>query len=332
MRNQQTAEATVNGGMSPVSRPPVIRKKKKDITRTIFIIALMIVPIIHFLIFTIYINFDTILLSFQRKNSDGIYVFNDDLLKNYKDFFRISFTSYSTFPTAIKNSIMYFVLNDVVIVPCSVVITYFLYKRVFMHQVFRVVFYLPCIVSMVVMIMSYRFMFDSSFGIVNPLLEVLGLEEVIPYEFGWLGTRKTANGVIIGYCIWAGLGGNFILLASAMERIPEELVEAGKMDGLGFFGELWSITIPLIGTTLATLYMMGTSVIFTFFLQVKLLTNGGPNGATGTIMLYIVESIKSNTNDLSGSATVGMLIALVGTPLVLLTRFIVDRVFPSYEY
>ena len=330
MDNQKVVEMNGNGGNSPISNPPIRRKKKKDITRTIFIMALMIVPIIHFLVFTVYINFDTITMSFQTKNSKGLYVFNDDLLKNYKDFFRMATTSYSTFPQAIKNSIMYFVLNDVVIVPFSVVITYFLYKRVFMHQVFRVVFYLPCIVSMVVMIMSYRFMFDSSFGIINPLLESLGLEEIIPYDFGWFGTRKTANGVIIGYCIWAGLGGNFILLASAMERIPEELVEAGKIDGLGFFGELWSITIPLIGTTLATLYMMGTSVIFTFFLQVKLLTNG--NAGTGTIMLYIVESIKGNTHDLTGSATIGMIIAIVGTPLVLLTRLIVDKVFPAYEY
>jgi ABC-type sugar transport system permease subunit len=117
-----------------------------------------------------------------------------------------------------------------------------------------------------------------------------------------------------------------------MQRIPEELVEAGEIDGLGFFRELWSITIPLIGTTLATLYMMGTTVIFTFFLQVKLLTNGGPNGSTATIMLYIAESIKSDTNDLTGSATIGMIIAVVGTPLVLLTRVIVDKVFPSYEY
>ena len=332
MNNELMTETTVDGGNSPVTAPSVNRKPKKDITRTIFIIAMMIIPILHFFIFTVYINFDTVLLSFQHKTPLGKYALNADLFKNYKDFFRMATTSYSTFPIAIKNSLMYFALNDVVIVPLSVIMTYFLYKKVFMHQVFRVVFYLPCIISMVVMVMSYRFMFDSSFGVVNPLLESLGLEHLIPYDFGWFGTKSTANGVIVGYCIWAGLGGNFILLASAMGRIPEELVEVGKVEGLGFFKELWKVTIPLIGTTLATLYMMGTTVIFTFFLQVKLITNGGPNGATGTIMLYIVESIKGNTSDLTGSATIGMIIAVVGTPLVLLTRFIVDKVFPSYEY
>ena len=184
---------------------------------------------------------------------------------------------------------------------------------------------------MVVMVMVYSFMFDSSFGIVDPILTKLGLEHKIP-EWGWLGTRDTANGLIVGYCIWGGLGGNLILLASAMGRIPEELVEAGKIDGLGFFREMWSVTVPLIGTTLGTLYMMGTTVIFTFFMQVKLISNGGPNGQTGTIMLYIVEVVKADTFDLSGAATVGMIVAAIGTPLVLLTRWIVDKVFPAYEY
>ena len=190
-------------------------------------------------------------------------MFNDEIFKNYIDFFRIATTSYSTFPTAVKNSLMYFALNDVVIVPLSVILTYFLYKKIFAHQVFRIVFYLPCIISMSVMIMSYRFMFDSSFGVVNPFLELLGLEHVIPYEFGWFGTKDTANGVIIGYCIWAGLGGNFILLASAMQRIPEELVEAGKIDGLGFFRELWYITLPNVFSTIATFLVVGLTSFFT---------------------------------------------------------------------
>lgn len=307
------------------------RKKKRDVSRIVFIVSLMAIPIISFLVFTVYINFNTIVMSFQYRNQKGDYVFQKNPFQNYVDFFRDTSKPYSNFSEIIQNSIMYFLLNDFVIVPLSIIMCYFLYKKVFLHQVFRVVFYLPCIISMVVMVMVYSFMFDSSFGIVDPLLTNLGLGHKIP-EWGWLGTRKTANALIVGYCIWGGLGGNLILLASAMGRIPEELVEAGKIDGLGFFREMWSITIPLIGTTLGTLFMMGTTVIFTFYLQVKLISNGGPNGKTFTIMLYIVEVVKADTYDLSGAATVGMIVAAIGTPLVLLTRWIVDRVFPAYEY
>ena len=305
-------------------------KHKTDKGRVVFTVVMIIVPIVHFLFFTVYVNLNTVILSFQTRNAAGDYVLNANPFQNYIDFFRSATKPYSTFKYAIANSLMYFLLNDVVIVPASVLLTYFLYKKIFMHKVFRVIFYFPCMISMVVLIMLYRFMFDSTFGVINPFLKSIGLGHLIP-KFGWFGTRETANGVIIGYCIWSGLGGSFILLASAMGRIPEDIVEAGKIDGVGFFRELWSITIPLIGSTLATLFMMGTTVIFTFFLQVKLITNGQPNGETSTIMLFIVESVQSDTRDLSGAATVGMLVALVGTPLVLLTRKIVDKVFPTYE-
>ena len=320
------------GGNSPVPRGATAKRKKKwDTSKIIFVVSLMIIPIISFLIFTVYINFNTIVMSFQYRNAQGDYVFNENPFQNYIDFFRDVSNPYSKFPQMLENSLMYFIVNDFVIVPLSVVLCYFLYKKVFLHQVFRVIFYLPCIVSMVVMVMVYSFMFDSSFGIVDPILTKLGLEDKIP-EWGWLGTRTSANSLIVGYCIWSGLGGNLILLGSAMGRIPEELVEAGKIDGIGFFRELWSITVPLIGTTLATLYMMGTTVIFTFFMQVKLISSGGPNGETFTLMLWIVEVVKADTRDLSGAATVGMLVAAVGTPMVLLTRWAVDKIFPAYEY
>ena len=116
-----------------------------------------------------------------------------------------------------------------------------------------------------------------------------------------------------------------------MGRVSQDVTESAQLDGIGFFPELWYITIPLIGTTLGTLYMFGTTVIFSFFLQPKLITNGGPNGETVTIMMYITDAVRGDANDLSGAAAVGNLIAIVGTPLVFLTRWAVDKVFPSYE-
>lgn len=307
------------------------RPNKQKISKVVFICVMMAVPVLHFLVFSIYLNLNTIILSFQTRTYLGDYVFRSNPFQNYINFFEQITRPYSTFPRAVLNSVLFFLLNDFVILPLSVLLTYFLYKKVFLHGFFRVVFYLPCIISIVVMVMVFRFMFDSTIGVVNPLLTRLGLEHIIP-EFGWLGTRGSAMRLLLFYCVWVGLGGNFILLASAMQRVPEDLIEAGKIDGLGFFGELWFITIPLIGSTLATLYMMGITVIFTFYLPVKLLTNGNPNGTTATIMFYIVETIKGDTHDLSGAATVGMVIAIVGTPMVLLSRRIVDKIFPSYEF
>ena len=127
------------GGNSPVPRGATAKRKKKwDTSKIIFVVSLMIIPIISFLIFTVYINFNTIVMSFQYRNAQGDYVFNENPFQNYIDFFRDVSNPYSKFPQMLENSLMYFIVNDFVIVPLSVVLCYFLYKKVFLHQVFRV--------------------------------------------------------------------------------------------------------------------------------------------------------------------------------------------------
>ena len=304
-------------------------RRKKEI---IFICVVLFIPIINFLIFNIYVNLDTIFLSFQTKNINGKYVFNfDDIFRNYKTMFRDFTAPNNKTLIVIANSLWFFILNDFVIDPLCVFFTYFLYRKIPGGKFFRVVFYLPHMISGVTMILLFRFMFDSSFGVVNPLLTAMGLGKVIP-ELGWWSTRYASMTLISLFCVWSGFGSNMLFMQSAMARIPDEVVESARLDGVGFMRELWSITIPLIGSTLATLYMLGTTVIFSFFLQVKLLSGGGPLGQSGTIMLYIFGQIENNASDMTRPATVGIVIAIVGTPLLILTRKIVDKIFPAYEF
>ena len=327
-QTQTTASEATAAANSPRQRRT---KSRKSLNEKVFILVMLAIPDLHFLVFFVYINIDTVVLTFQEKTLQGDYVFLSQPFRNYTEFFSTAFKSYSVFPKAVRNSIIFFLLNDVVIVPVSVVLTYFLYKKMPLANVFRIIFYLPSIISVVVLTMLYRFMFDSSIGLIDSALNALGLGHLIP-QHGWMGTKESALGLVIVYCIWSGLGGNVVLLTGAMKRVPVEIIESGKLDGVGMFRELWSIIIPLIGTTLATLFMLGTTVIFTFFLQPKLLTNGGPNGETYTIAMYIVDNVKGDIGDLTKGATVGVICAIVGTPLVILTRKLLDKVFPVYEY
>ena len=303
--------------------------RRKEI---IFICINLFIPLLNFIVFNIYVNIDTVALSFQTKTADGRYVFNGaDLLYNYKTMFRDFFAPNSLLGITIANSVWFFILNDFIITPLCVLFTYFLYKKIFMYKFFRVVFFMPSMIAGVTMILLFRFMFDSSFGVINPLLEAIGMQDAIP-ELGWWSTRNSVLTLISIYCVWSGFGSNLLFMQGAMARIPDEIVEAASLDGVGFMRELWSITIPLIGSTLATLYMLGTTVIFTFFLQVKLLSGGGPLGQSGTIMLYIFGQIENNAGDLTRPATVGTLIAILGTPFIVLTQKLVNKIFPTYEF
>ena len=304
-------------------------KRKASVRRGLFIASFIGIPILHFLVFFVYTNADTILLSFQTfDNMTGGDKWGG--VRNYSEFFHQFVTPNTVLPKAIRNSIYFFLLNDFVILPLSFFAAFFLYKKMPLGNVFRVLFFIPSIISVVVLTMLFSFMFDSSIGVVDSLLRAIGLERVIP-DLGWFGDKRTAMPLLLLYCVWAGIGYNVVLLSGAMSRVPSEIVESGRLDGLTMFREMRSITLPLTGSTISTLLMMGVTVIFTLFMQPQLITNGGPNGETYTIALYIVNAIRSDGN-LTMGATVGILCALVGTPIVLVVRKVLEKVFPVYEY
>jgi multiple sugar transport system permease protein/N-acetylglucosamine transport system permease protein len=230
----------------------------------------------------------------------------------------------------IVNSVLLFVSNNFVILPISVFCAYIFYKKLPCGGIFKVIFFLPNIISVVVLTLAFSFMFNASFGPVNEVLNLLGLGELIPAN-GWLSSKETAFPMILFYCLWAGIGYNVVLLSGAIGRIPEEVIESGKLDGIGMWRELFVIVIPLIFPTITTLFVTGVTVIFTLFLQPMLLTGGGPySHISGTIALYIVELV--NASDLYKASAIGLLFSAVGVPLVLIIKFILEKISPDVEY
>lgn len=299
----------------------------------VFIAVMLGIPIVHFCIFSFGIHIKTILMTFQTRDellNDYVFL-KGNPFKNYKSIIDAFFDRNGGLWPSVRNSISLFLLNDFVMIPASLIMSYFFYKKIPMTRFFRVVFYLPSIISVVVMIMVFRFMFDSTIGFVDNFLIKIGLGKLLP-KYGWFGSKNTAWGMVITCCIWAGLGGNIVLISGAMARVPVEVIESAKLDGIGFWGELWRIIFPLIGTTLATVLLLGVQTIFTYFLPVMLLTNGGPNESTMVLPLYCTKLITTGAGDLSGSATLGIFIALLGTPVIVASRIGLDKLFPAYEY
>ena len=123
-----------------------------------------------------------------------------------------------------------------------------------------------------------------------------------------------------------------LLLTGAFSRIPSDLVESAQLDGIGFWRELWSITLPLISSTINTLLVIGTTSVLTTFLQPMLLTGGGPNETTFTISYYITMSVKQGANGLPSAATIGVFMSLVAIPIILLFRKLLDKLLPPIEF
>ena len=295
----------------------------------IFIFLMLLWPVIHFIIFWVYINIDTIALTFQRFDVfSGEYVFYG--LENYRSMIK-NLQGYpsKTLQYALLNSFLFFPFNAVLLLPISIICAYILYKKVPGYAVFRIIFFLPSIISMVVLTMVFKFSFDSTIGFINPIIRALGLEKIIPAN-GWFASVNTAFPMILLYCLWAGIGYNVVLVTGAMARVPIEIIESTRLDGIGFFRELWSMHLPLISSTLGTLFILSITSVFTVFLQPMLLTGGLPDDRTYTIPYLVNEQVKGGY--LTTAATLGVSFSIVGVPFVMGIRYLIAKYMPTYEY
>ena len=149
---------------------------------------------------------------------------------------------------------------------------------------FRVVFYLPVVTGSVAVTVVWKWMYNNYYGIFNYLLKGAG---VIEKNINWLGDPKYALACIIIILLTTSVGQPIVLYVSALSNVDQSLVEAAEVDGATNTQVFWRIKWPQIMPT--TLYILIITTINSFqcFALIQLLTSGGPNYATETVMYYI---------------------------------------------
>ena len=305
-------------------------KKKNSWKTRVFIYGLLILPIAHWLVFWLYLNVSTVTMTFQTFNKlSGEYYFVG--LRNYKDLFKWVFdqSPNDQMLVAIKNSLSITVWLLLVMRPLAMLFSWTIYKKVPFGNAFKVIFFLPNLLSDIAMVLSFKFMFDPDLGVFQVLLDGMNLGHLTPAN-GWFGDVNTAWPLILIECLWAGLGYDALLFFAAFNRVPVEIYESAKLDGAGFVREFVQIGVPLIGPTISTLIITGTGTALTFFTQPLLLTAGKAD--TTTIMLTIMQKVQIGSQGVNEAATIGIFFSLINFPLVYIIRTVVEKVIPSVEY
>ena len=315
------------------------RKSFANVKRTIFICSFLALAIVHFLVFWCYINIDTIRLTFFRVNEYGeeTFVWFENYSRLFKDIFlREDVSAYTSF----WNSFHAVGINFIIL-PISVIVAYSFYKKVYGYKFYRVVFYLPSVISIVVLAAAFREMFrqynDGTTVIVGPVAQLLS---AIGINKEWL-TPDVDTGVkwplIYTFAILNGMGANVILLTSAMNRIPKEISEASRLDGCGFFRELTHVTLPLVMPTITTWVMMIFSAVYAFFMQPMLILEGnqGVDGkflTTPWAIFNLVADAGFDTQRLINAACLGIILTMVVLPINLLMRALLNRFTAEVSY
>ena len=149
---------------------------------------------------------------------------------------------------------------------------------------FRCIFYLPVVTGSVAVTMVWKWMFNNYYGILNYIGNQTGL---IDRNINWLGESQYALGCIILILLTTSVGQPIVLYVSALDNVDKSLVEAAEVDGATQMQAFWKIKWPQMMPT--TLYILVITTINSFqcFALIQLLTSGGPENSTMTIMYYI---------------------------------------------
>lgn len=304
--------------------------KKRKIKRALFIAAMLFFPALHFIIFTFYIGASSFTLAFQKYNySTGDYGWAGwyNFRRVIEELTRGSAATPLTY--AIVNSLEFYLLNTFILLPLGVFSAYFFWRKMPGHKVFRLAFFIPSLIPGIVLPMLFGMMLDSTMGIVNPILRSLGLSKLIPAN-GWLGDMNTAQPMVLLYTLWGGCGGSIILYAGNLNRLPKDIFESARLDGITLFKELWHLVLPLIWPVVSINIVMGSLVVFNVYVPSLMLTQGGPAGRTMTIAYMIIE--WTNGGELTKGAAAGLFFSAIGIPVIMFIKWGLGKITPEVEY
>ena len=189
------------------------------------------------------------------------------------------------FRKALVNTLIIVVVSVPIVCVFSLWVATVIYDlKMWATSLFRIIFYLPVVTGSVAVTVVWKWMFNNYYGIFNYLGKASGL---ISQNINWLGDERFALGCIILILLTTSVGQPIVLYVSALGNVDQSLIEAAQVDGSTRSQVFWKIEWPQIMPT--TLYILIITTINSFqcFALIQLLTSGGPNHATDTIMYYI---------------------------------------------
>ena len=227
------------------------------------------------------------------------------------------------FLEAMQNSIVIIVMVTICTIFLAVLFAALLSRGNFKGKnIFRVIFYIPNILSIVVIAGIFGAIYDPSNGILNTFLRAIHLDGL---AHQWMGDPKIVLYSVIFALVWQAIGYYMVMYMASMAAIPEDLYEAASLDGSTEIQTFFKVTLPLIWTnirTTLTFYIIST--INLSFLFVQIMTNGGPNGKTEVFLNYMYKQAYGAGVYGYGMA-IGVVVFIFSFALAAIVNRITDR-------
>ncbi|MBQ2960396.1 MAG: sugar ABC transporter permease [Oscillospiraceae bacterium] len=292
---------------------------KSNFKRTGFIFLCVAPAVILFAIFMVAPTFNVFRLSlYQRSTFNPNEVFIG--LKNFEMLLKDA-----TFIRSMQNMLLLIVMVTVFTMATALVFAGILTREKLRGQdFFRIVFYIPNILSVVVISGIFSAIYDIDRGLLNSILNLFGQEGIL-----WKGEQHVIMSLVIAM-VWQAIGYYMVMYMASMSAVPGSLYESASLDGADRVTQFFQITIPLIWTNIrTTLTFFIISTINMAFLFVSAMTGGGPNNASNVALLYMYNQ-KNLGGGYGYAMAIGVVIFLVSFGLSALVNKVTEREILEY--
>lgn len=222
--------------------------------------------------------------------SDKTFIGFDNYIKLFQD---------KLFWNSVKNNLFIVIASVLGQVPIALFIALLLNRKLKGLTLFRTIGFLPVVLSTVVISLTWSLIYNTKNGMINELLRTVGLDFLAQ---NWLGDTKWSMIAVSVTVIWQFVGLYLIIFLAALQNIPEEVLEAAKMDGATEWTTTWKITIPMIWDTIIVAVILCISGSLRTFDLIYVMTHGGPAHSTEVMALYMFNETFTKLQFGYGSA------------------------------
>ena len=294
--------------MKTVSSGLINHKKKWDKSAVGFVAPYLV----FCLAFMIYPTFMAIAGSFAEwdmvTNSFTQFIGFDNYVRLFQD---------PRFWQSVGNSFIYFIVQIPTSILGGMFVASLLNRKFKGRNIFRGLFFLPVVVGSVVVAILWKWLLQTSNGLVNYLLDCMGIEGV-----AWLTSTSMAMISISLVKAWMDIGYYTVIFLAAYQGISKDYIEAAQIDGASGWQIFFRIKLPLLNPTIIFCIMMATIWAFQIFNEPYIMTTGGPQGSSTTMVLYLYQQ-GFISHDMSYASTIGVVVGI----LIVLISILENKIF-----
>lgn len=302
-----------------------VRKRKKSVNRgdLIFYCLMMIWPVLQFSVFYIATKVNSILYSFQSFDvlTGSVTWTTSHLSTAFK-----MMTKSAEFRLMMQVTLQSFALTVGIGTPLGILFSYYISKKMGGSRLFRVVLFLPSIISAIVMVSMYQFFVEQAL----PELVFRMTGERVK---GLIENPDTRFGTIMFYNIWVSFGVNVLMYSNSMSAIPADVIEAAKIDGVSAVKEFFYVSLPMVYPTIVTFLITAVATMFTN--QYNMYSFYGSSSPAGTAnygyYFFNVTQAAESRAEYSTISAMGLYLTAIALPLTIGVRYLLNKFGPSEE-